>query len=52
MAEEEKLPAGWEKRMSRSSGTGQRVPGATRGLGGACSRGDAVGFLGRRGPGF
>lgn len=42
MAEEEKLPAGWEKRMSRSSGTG----GATASRGAAEGRPRAEGDRG------
>lgn len=43
MAEEEKLPAGWEKRMSRSSGTDSGGAG-----GDACSQGGALGLSGAR----
>lgn len=50
MAEEEKLPAGWEKRMSRSSGTAARSGVRPRGAGaGRCGWGAAR--PGRAGPG-
>lgn len=38
MAEEEKLPPGWEKRMSRSSGEGPRAGGGRGGTGGGAGK--------------
>lgn len=38
MADEEKLPAGWEKRMSRSSGEGLRAGGGSGESGGSVGR--------------
>lgn len=48
MAEEEKLPAGWEKRMSRSSGEGLRARGY-RGRARGRSGGDGGGGKGEGG---
>lgn len=53
MAEEEKLPAGWEKRMSRSSGTGSGAGrGGLSGLGlpGLRPGGPGLGPAGCEGP--